>query len=321
MNRKIRNVRKSALVALCCAAVGVGLVGCEDEPKADKKPAASSTGDGAKDGAAKGDGAEDEGAKADDAAAFTGTKKIKVDGRTVNVSCSGKAAEGKPVVMLLHGGGDDVTKLAGLQKSVSGKDRVCSYDRLGAGASDKPEGLQTVEDAGKVLTGVLDQVAGESPVVLAGHSLGGLFAGRYAPDHQDRIKGLVLMDATSPTQGADLKKLIPADADKASAELRDQTLMVLQGKGPEKLVTPDGPVRSAGDIPVEVIQHGKQYLGAVPKYGKGLERAWTQGQHEWLKLSSNSKLSVAKNSEHYIYVDEPDVAVAAIQQVVQGATG
>ncbi|RFU86960.1 alpha/beta fold hydrolase [Streptomyces triticagri] len=305
----IRRVRETAVVALCCAAAGAGLVGCEDEPKADKASEAKPT-------ASRSAGGDEQ--QADEAAAFT-AKKIKVEGHTVNVSCSGKQADGKPVVMLLHGGGDDVKKLSGLQKELSTEDRVCSYDRLGAGASDKPDGLQTVEDAGKILTGVLDQVAGDAPVVLAGHSIGGLFAGRYAPDHQDRIKGLVLLDATSPTQAADLKRTIPADADEQSAQLRDKTLMVLQGKGPEKLVTPDGPVRSAGDIPVEVIQHGKQYLGAIPKYGKSLEDDWTLGEHEWLKLSADSKLSVARKSEHYIYVDEPAVAVAAIQRVVAGA--
>ncbi|WP_326808611.1 alpha/beta fold hydrolase [Streptomyces sp. NBC_01186] len=301
-----RNSRKSALIALCCTVAGVGLAGCAESSKADSDPSASESISGAA-------------ARADDEGLLTRAKKIKVDGRSVNVSCSGRWAEGKPVIVLMHGGGDSLKKLAGVQKTLGKKNRVCSYDRLGAGASDQPEGPQTLKSGGKVLTGVLDRVAGDRPVVLAGHSLGGLIAARYAPDHQDRVKGLVLMDATSPTQRADLTKGIPESATGPAAELRDQTLAVLNGKSPEKLVVPDGKVRSAGNIPVEVIKHGKQYLAAVPEYGPGLERAWTRGQHKWLAVSSRSHLSTAKKSEHYIYLDQPDVAVKAIRRVASRA--
>jgi hypothetical protein len=45
---------------------------------------------------------------------------------------------------------------------------ACSYDRLGAGASDKPAGPQTFTDSGRVLTAVIDRVAGDAPVVFGG---------------------------------------------------------------------------------------------------------------------------------------------------------
>jgi hypothetical protein len=71
---------------------------------------------------------------------------------------------------------------------------------------------------------------------------------------------------------------------------------------------------------VEVIQHGKQYLAALPQYGPLLEKAWSAGQRKWLALSSRAKLSTAKNSEHYIYIDQPELAVQAIQRVTSQAT-
>jgi pimeloyl-ACP methyl ester carboxylesterase len=292
-----RNGKVSAALALCCTVAGVALAGCDEAPEASPQPSTSA-------------GTTN---PADDS--LTGTKKIQVDGRAVNVSCSGTRTEDRPVIVLLLGAGDGLDKMAGLQRTLSEKDRVCSYDRLGAGASDQPGGPQTLDDTGKMLTAVIDRVAGDAPVVLAGHSLGGLIAARYAPDHQDRVTGLVLMDATSPTQSADLEREIPDSAAGPAADLRAQTLAALQGENPEKLVVPDGKVAAAGDIPVEVIQHGKQYLAAVPEYGPALERAWTEGERKWLAVSSHSTLSTAVNSEHYIYLDEPEVAVQAVQRV------
>ncbi|AXK32724.1 alpha/beta fold hydrolase [Streptomyces armeniacus] len=300
MNRKTRT---SAVLALCCTVAGAGLVGCEDSSSdSDAKPSTSAT-------AQKGEGALPDGAQ-----------KLDVGGSSVNVSCSGPAADGAPVVVLMHGGGDSVKKMAGFQKTLSKKNRVCSYDRLGAGASDKPAGPQTVESSGKVLTAVLEQVAADAPVVLAGHSLGGLLAARYAPDHQDKVKGLVLMDATSPTQSADVTREVPETATGPAGDLRKQFLAIAAGNNPEKLVIKDGEVRSAGDIPVEVIQHGEKYLEAVPEHGPGLERAWSEGQRKWLAISSRSKLSTAAKSGHHIYLDRPDVAAKATQRVVARAT-
>jgi pimeloyl-ACP methyl ester carboxylesterase len=297
----LRKIKRSLVVALCCTAIGAGLAGCESDAMDDWDPLA---------GTEKADGEKKAGADLID-----GTQKIKIEGKSVNVSCAGDAAEGKPVVVLLHGAGDGVDKLAALQKTLSGKNRVCSYDRLGSGASDQPDDPQTFASSGKVLTGVLDRVAGEAPVVLAGHSLGGLIAARYAPEHKDRIKGLVLMDATPSTMSADIRKAIPASAKGPAAELRAQNLAVFAGQNPEKLVVPDGKVQSAGDIPVEVIKHGKPYLAALPTYGPKLEKAWSAGQRAWLALSTSSKLTTAEKSEHYIYVDQPEVAVKAIESV------
>ncbi|NUP00480.1 MAG: alpha/beta fold hydrolase [Nonomuraea sp.] len=298
----LRKIKSSVTAVLCCTVIGAGLAGCDGDamdnwdPLAPATPKASAT-------------------QKASATPISGTKKIDVAGHSVNVSCSGEPAEGKPVVVLLHGAGDGVDKLAAFQKTLAGKNRVCSYDRLGSGASDQPAGPQDFAGVGKVLTGVLDRVAGDSPVVLAGHSLGGLIAARYAPGHQDRVKGLVLMDATPPTMGADIAKGIPESAKGPAAELRAQNLAVFQGQNPEKLVIADGKVRSAGDIPVEVIKHGQPYLGAIPTYGPGLERAWSAGQRKWLALSSDSRLTTAPKSGHYIYVDQPEVAVQAIDRV------
>ncbi|MEO3753722.1 alpha/beta hydrolase [Streptomyces sp. B6B3] len=295
-------MRTSGAIALVCAVAGVGLVGCED-PELDGD-AGSSTGSPSPEG---------------DGDLLTGTEQITVGDHSVNVSCSGSPADDRPVIVLLHGGGDDLTTMADLQETLSGNGRVCSYDRLGAGASDQPDGSQDMDDIGETLTGVLDRVAGDDPVVLAGHSMGGLMAARYAPDHQDRVAGLVLLDATSPTAVGDLENRIPESTTGPAGDLRAQALTVFEGENPELFVFTDGEVRSAGDIPVQVVKHGQSQFAEVPEYGPGLEEDWVAGQEAWLAVSTNSELSTAENSGHYIHVDEPEIAVEAIETVTSQA--
>ncbi|UED82772.1 alpha/beta fold hydrolase [Streptomyces profundus] len=301
-------LRTSAAMVLCCAVTGLALVGCDD----------SETDTGSGGDAESSAPAEDTEA---DAGPFTGTQTISVGDKSITVSCSGAPVDGRPVVVLLHGGGHDLTTMADFQESLSAEGRVCSYDRLGAGASDLPDGLQDFEDIGETLTGVLDQIAPDSPVVLAGHSMGGLIAARYAPDHLDRVHGLVLLDATPPTQAGDFAARIPDTVTGETAEFRAVTLATFEGQNPEQLVFADAEVRPADDIPVRVIQHGHQYLAEMPEYGPGLEEDWAAGQEKWLALSTDSELSIAENSAHDIYLDEPEVALAAIENVIAGAAG
>ncbi|TDC80180.1 alpha/beta fold hydrolase [Streptomyces hainanensis] len=297
----------AAAIALCTALAGVTLVGCSDsDPDAESAPETEATTE-----APAGDADEE---------LLTGPRTITVGEYSVNVSCSGTPVDGRPTVVLLHGGGDDLLTMADFQEALSAEGRVCSYDRLGAGGSDQPAGPQDFDDTSEVLDGVLAQVAGDEGAVLAGHSMGGLIAARYAPDHQDRVAGLVLLDATPPTQVGDLTNRIPESATGPAAEVRAQTLAIFEGQNPEQLVFTDGEVRSAGDIPVRVVQHGVQYLGEVPEYGAGLEEDWTAGQEQWLALSSDSELSTAENSGHYIHVEAPDVAADAVNEVAGLAT-
>lgn len=253
---------------------------------------------------------------------FTGTKMLEVEGGSVNVSCSGTPVQDRPVIVLMAGMGDGLDTLADIQETLSEQDRVCSYDRFGEGESDRPTGPQTIDDGKETLREVLDDIAGDQEVVLAGHSLGGLIAARYAPDDQDRVKGLVLLDATSPTMIDDITGVIPESATGEGAEVRAQNLAIFQGENPENITIESDPeVRSAGDIPVEVVQHGVRYLGEIAEYGDDLERVWTEGQEKWLEISTAGRLSVAEESGHYIHVDQPEVALGAIRTVTDQAAG
>ncbi|MEU2674866.1 hypothetical protein ABZ622_39795 [Streptomyces sp. NPDC007164] len=126
------------------------------------------------------------------------------------------------------------------------------------------------------------------------------------------------MDATIPALIAGINKAIPAPATGMAAELRDQTIAVNEGRNPEKFLIADAGVRSAGNIPVQIIKHETQY-SEVPEYGPALEQMWADGRRQWLALSHHGSISTAAGSGHYIHIYRPDLAVKAIQRVTAQA--
>lgn len=94
------------------------------------------------------------------------------------------------------------TDWALVQTPVAAHTRTCAYDRAGYGASDPPAPGQLPTPQSD-LQHLMDSNALAGPVVLVGHSMGGLLVADYARRRPDRIAGLVLVDAVSRTQDVD----------------------------------------------------------------------------------------------------------------------
>lgn len=211
---------------------------------------------------------------------------------------------------------DPLTKFTPLQSVLSKTTRVCSYDRLGEGASATPVASQTLSDSATVLNGVLDALRVSGKVVVVGHSLGGLVAAQFAHQYSGRAAAVVLLDATAPSVVHGIEALIPPSATGIPAEVRGEMTSLTSGKNPEKLVFAGQPIGSLGSIPLTVAQHGQQIFAAIPKYGTAIQDVWTKGQQQLAALSSKGKLVTATKSGHYIYVDQQALAVQLIEQAL-----
>ena len=117
------------------------------------------------------------------------------NGRRLNLFCMGK---GSPVVVFEAGGSDDSLSFRRVQGRLAAVTRVCSYDRAGMGFSDPSDAPSTVSHAVSDLHALIRQAAIPLPVVLAGHSDGGLYVTFYAAHYPDDVAGLVLIDPDSP---------------------------------------------------------------------------------------------------------------------------
>ena len=127
-----------------------------------------------------------------------------------------------PVVILLHGLGDDVSIWQDTIKALSTKYRVIAYDSLGQGKSDKPLIAYRVGTYVDFLDGFMQALHIDHAAIM-GNSLGGWVAIDFAAAYPQKVDRLVLIDAAgykswpTPEIGnalhlstrADLKKLIP----------------------------------------------------------------------------------------------------------------
>lgn len=219
-------------------------------------------------------------------------------------------------MVLLAGMPDPLTTFASLQRSIASSARVCSYDRLGEGTSSKPAGDQPLSEIADFLAKVLAAQKIDGPVLLVGHSLGGLVAAEFAATHPRQTAGVVLVDATPPSMQRAVTTLIPASAGDVAGAVRGEMTALQSGQNPERLVYDGTPIGSLGDIPLVVMRHGRPVFAAVPEYGAGIEKAWQQGQQQWLELSTDSRMVVATSSGHYIYRDQPDLVYTAVTDLL-----
>jgi pimeloyl-ACP methyl ester carboxylesterase len=249
-------------------------------------------------------------------------RTIHVDRYSVTTKCTGSATASTPTIVLLAGEPDPLTKFAFIQRRLSSSTRVCSYDRLGEGTSSKPRTEQTLGDSAAILHTVLRKLrVGSHGVVLVGHSLGGLVAAGYASRYRrsDQVRALVLLDATPPSAVAGIERLIPASATGVAGEVRSEIVGLATGHNPERLVFGGAPLPPIPNVPLTVVQHGKPIFAGVPTYGRGIQRIWSAGQRQWLRLSPRSRMVIARNSGHYIYLDQPRLTLTLIRRALAQA--
>ncbi|MBO4162517.1 MULTISPECIES: alpha/beta fold hydrolase [Micromonospora] len=123
---------------------------------------------------------------------------------------------GHPTVVLVHGFCLDMGTFHFQRQLLAerGDYRVVAYDQPGHGRSGRLEsGEYDLAALGHTLRRVIDRTAPEGPLVLVGHSMGGMtimaFAEAYPEFFGDRVVGTVLM-ATSGGLLAETKLVAPA---------------------------------------------------------------------------------------------------------------
>jgi pimeloyl-ACP methyl ester carboxylesterase len=118
-----------------------------------------------------------------------------VNGRLMHLYCIGSGA---PTVILESGLGDDWIIWQRVQPELSRTVRVCSYDRAGVGWSEAQSGPRNALSIARQLHLLLTSAQITGPLVMVGHSAGGLYIRVFSVLYPSNVVGMVFVDAASP---------------------------------------------------------------------------------------------------------------------------
>jgi pimeloyl-ACP methyl ester carboxylesterase len=104
---------------------------------------------------------------------------------------------GAPVLVAVHGLGGSALNWGLLGPRLAGRHRVLAVDLFGHGGSGLPVSRRGLAADRRMLHRFLTEVVG-APVVLLGHSMGGVLALQHTAEHPDTVDRLVLLAPPVP---------------------------------------------------------------------------------------------------------------------------
>jgi len=270
-----------------------------------------------------------------------------------------KGPSGGPTVVIEQGAGEPWIFWWAIVERVAKFASVFSYDRAGIGSSDAAPSAYSPLDSARELHTLLERARIPGPYIVVAHSYGGLIARLFTRDHRSDVAGLVLVDSfeegihfqpdvlpmyrrfrwllavmTFAARFGVLRliaKVRPPEASTLPAEIHARTEAVGQSPAFFRGMSADmkildrydsslrkpGATGNLGDLPLVVITHGQAFPGPMAI----LEKYWGAGQERLAALSTRGELVVARNSNHMIQQDEPDIVIDAIERVLAAAAG
>jgi pimeloyl-ACP methyl ester carboxylesterase len=238
---------------------------------------------------------------------------------------------GGPTVILEPGLGESARTMARwIAPDVARTTTVVVYDRAGHGRSDAEPAAGA--DAARDLHVLLERAHVPGPYVLAGHSLGGMFALSYAHRYPAEVGGIVLLDSMHPHQhnafaGMDpLLALVPTLARSGLANL------LFDRKDGDPTAQARQVVRDVEEMPAELNRAAKlTSLGHKPlivlSAGTGSLPGWAGQQNDLATLSPDSVHRTIPGATHaslindHVDAAQSSRAIRDVVKAVQRASG
>jgi pimeloyl-ACP methyl ester carboxylesterase len=267
------------------------------------------------------------------------------NGRQMYIECRG---EGAPAVVIIPGGtaaADDWTEAEpgklNVFDAVGGFTRVCAYDRpgvpLAAGLpsrSDPTPQPRTAADAVADLHALIAAAGIQTPVVLVGHSYGGLVDRLYARTWPDQVAGMVLVDALAeglrsnetPEEWVNQKAILQGDLTETlkiypdiERDDPDKSFDQLEAAPPLKPMPVV--VLSAdfawGPLVAGLVADGRLAPDTPPDVGYVTDRAQKVAQAAIAAEAPGARHVTKTDSGHEIHKDQPQLVLDSIRDVVE----
>jgi pimeloyl-ACP methyl ester carboxylesterase len=205
-----------------------------------------------------------------------------------------------------------------VEERVSEFTRVCSYDRTGLGASDLADGVATAQSASDDLHALLSSVGLAGPVVVVGHSYGGMVARLYASHHAENTAALVLVDSLQKDNLLQAGEIL---GEQAMALFMEGVRSNPEGVDLEASFAQVNDTGDLGDLPLTVITAGKPDL---PPFINAdirnlLANSWLESQRDLVSLSTVGIHIIAEESGHCVQCQQPKLVADAILREISRA--
>jgi pimeloyl-ACP methyl ester carboxylesterase len=278
---------------------------------------------------------------------------LRLDGRNVHVHCTGA---GEATVVLISGIPRFSFHFVRVQPEVARFARVCSYDKGGEAWTD-PLPKITPDEMLRELDAVVRHTGRGQPVILAGHSFGGILARAYYLMRPRMVRGLVLIDTPHP----DMMSMPVNGQPKKMYDLTEPDMQAIAEFGRKRMAQAPPPPAPAIQPPFdrlppdlhqahlwamkkmmdasraldpivivktqsEFSRRLKEQRLSVPTIvltrAKSADQAdpWVESQQRLAESATNGKLVRAVGSGHDIQLEQPEVIVKAVRDLLPSAS-
>lgn len=255
---------------------------------------------------------------------------VSVETHRLHYYCVG---DGTPTVVIDGGIGSAAVEWRAIQTALSGRTRVCSYDRAGYGWSDPGPAPRSTSRVVKEMRQMLHEAKVSPPYLLVGHSFGGFNVRYFAANFPDEVLGLLLLESSHPAtamardkNGVAGRNPFPAQTGDAKRAESDDFAVAGYLNSRRKAIFAQMDeissfARSAreveaapalANIPITVVARDPALGFPDPAE----ESSWQRGQRELATLSPQGRFVTAEGSGHEIHANRPDVVVAEISALL-----
>ncbi len=238
--------------------------------------------------------------------------------------------DGGPTVVIEPMLGGDAASWRTIAETLAAETTVLTYDRAPYGASGAAHDHRTAREIAADLHGLLDTLNITGPLVLVGHSAGGLYVRAFAGAHRDQVAAMVLVDSSHEAQEEVLTPRLPPRVRLLEALTvplllmlprrrlggADRRSVIRELRALKRMRAADRPLAAGalGDRPLVVLTRSG---GPVPVHASWY--VWHELHADLALLSANHRHVIAATSGHSIHRDDPELVVGAILDAVHAA--